>query len=106
MAERKRRTTSVKNTEAEAKKYVDLSKSKWVINRAHEFDNGNVSFDMTIGDTIKLYRLVVVTAKDDHQFISFPQYQSNGKWYNYYYLPLTDDDQNAIIDAVYDSLGE
>ena len=103
MAERTRKTNTKK--EQEKREYYNLSEAVWSIKRAHQFDNGNISFDMQI-EGITFYRLIVVKAKDDHEFISFPQYQSNGKWYNYYYIPFTDTDQNAIIDAVYDSLDD
>ena len=99
MAERTKRTTK-KETEKQGIKLVE-----WSIKRAHQFDNGNISFDLFLNG-VTLYRLIVVKAKDDHEFISFPQYQSNGKWYNYYYIPFTDEDQDAIIDAVYDSIDD
>ena len=102
MAERTKRT-SKKTTEQ--RETYSLKDVKWSIRRAHQFDNGNISFDLQLG-AITLYRLIVVKAKDDHEFISFPQYQTNGKWYNYYYIPFTDEDQDAIIDAVYDSIDD
>lgn len=102
MAERTKRTTK---KDTEQRENYSLKDVKWSIKRAHQFDNGNISFDLQLKE-ITLYRLIVVTAKDDHEFISFPQYQSNGKWYNYYYIPFTAEDQDAIIDAVYDSLDD
>ena len=76
------------------------------IARAHEFDNGNVSFDMLING-VQIYRLSVVSAKDsDRQFIGFPSYQSNGKWYNYCYLALSEDDVEKIINEVYNNLDD
>lgn len=72
--------------------------------RAHEFENGNVSFDLEVSG-ISFYRLTVVETKDGkRQFISYPQYKSGDKWYNYYYLPLKDADIDRIIEAVYDCL--
>ena len=103
MAERTRRNT--KKTTKEERKNYSLEGVEWSVKRAHQFDNGNISFDLQLKE-ITLYRLIVVKAKDGHEFISFPQYQSNGKWYNYFYVPFTDKDQDAIIDAVYDSLDD
>ena len=100
MAERKR---SNKSTE-KAREFMKVDSFK--ITRAHEFDNGNVSFDMLING-VQIYRLSVVSAKDsDRQFIGFPSYQSNGKWYNYVYLALSDEDVEKIIDEIYNNLDD
>ena len=100
MAERRR---SNKSTE-KAREFMKVDSFK--ITRAHEFDNGNVSFDMLING-VQIYRLSVVSAKDsDRQFIGFPSYQSNGKWYNYVYLPLTEEDSDKIINEVYNNLDD
>lgn len=74
------------------------------VKRAHEFPNGNVSFDFEI-DGISFYRSIVVKGKEG-DFVSFPSYESNGKYYHYYFIKLTDEEQNALIDAVYDSLDD
>lgn len=103
MAERTRRNT--KETTKEERKNYSLKDVEWSVKRAHAFDNGNISFDLQL-EEITLYRLIVVKAKDGHEFISFPQYQSNGRWYNYFYIPFTNEDQDAIIDKVYDSLDD
>ena len=112
MAERTRKTNTENTREAkmkrkpgEQKESYTLNKGDWTVIRAHQFDNGNISFDLKIKE-ICFYRLIVVAAKDGHEFISFPQYQSNGKWYNHFYIPFTNEDQDAIIDAVYDSLDD
>lgn len=102
MAERTRK--EVAKTE-EKKETFDLSAVKWSIRRSHQFDNGNISFDLQLGE-ITLYRLIVVESKKGEEFISFPQYQNNGKWYNYYYIPFTKEDQDAIIDEVYHNLDD
>lgn len=102
MADSKRTTRVRKEVKKEEKTFYDLKDFK--ITRAHEFDNGNVSFDMEIAG-INFYRLTVVSTKDGkEQFIGYPQYESNGKWYKYFYIPLTDENIDKIIDAVYDNL--
>lgn len=101
MAERRR---SNKSNEKKEREFMKVDSFK--ITRAHEFDNGNVSFDMLING-VQIYRLSVVSAKDsDRQFIGFPSYQSNGKWYNYVYLPLSEDDVEKIINEVYNNLDD
>lgn len=101
MAERRKSS----NKKTEDKKFMSVS--EFSILRAHEFDNGNISFDLKING-ITLYRLSVVSVKDsDRVFIGFPSYQAkDGKWYNYYYLPLSDVDMDKIINAVYDNLDD
>lgn len=100
MAERRRSNKSAEKARETMK--VDSFK----ITRAHEFDNGNVSFDMLING-VQIYRLSVISAKDsDRQFIGFPSYQSNGKWYNYVYLPLSEEDSDKIINEVYNNLDD
>ena len=100
MAERRK-----SNKKTEDKKLIEVH--DFSILRAHEFDNGNISFDLRING-ITLYRLSVVSVKDsDRVFIGFPSYQAkDGKWYNYYYLPLSDEDMDKIINAVYDNLDD
>lgn len=101
MAERRRSNKSKEKKELEFMKVESFK-----ITRAHEFDNGNVSFDMLING-VQIYRLSVVTAKDTgEQFIGFPSYQSNGKWYNYVYLLLSEEDRDKIIDEVYNNLDD
>ena len=100
MAERRK-----SNRKTEDKKFMEVK--DFSILRAHEFDNGNISFDLKING-ITLYRLSVVSVKDsDRVFIGFPSYQAkDGKWYNDYYLPLSDGDMDKIINAVYDNLDD
>lgn len=100
MAERRK-----SNKKTEDKKFMEVN--EFSILRAHEFDNGNISFDLKING-ITLYRLSVVSVKDsDRVFIGFPSYQAkDGKWYNYYYLPLSDEDMDKIINAVYDNFDD
>lgn len=100
MAERRRSNKSADK----AREYMKVDSFK--VTRAHEFENGNVSFDMLING-VQINRLSVISAKEpDHQFIGFPSYQSNGKWYNYVYLPLSQEDSDRIIDEVYNNLDD
>ena len=100
MAERKRAAKNSKERE-----YMKID--NFSILRTHEFESGDISFDADING-VKLYRLSVVKPKDSgkSEFIGFPSYQNNGKYYNYYYLPLSDEDVDKIIQAVYDNLDD
>lgn len=74
------------------------------VKRAYEFSNGNINFDFEYEGTT-FYRSTVVKGKKE-DFVSFPSYEYNGKYYKYYFIDLTEDEQNALIDAVYDCLDE
>lgn len=100
MAERTR-----KKAETQERKTIKINMDDVNIKRAFEFDNGNVSFDMEYAG-ITFYRMTVVKTKDGKEFISFPSYESNGKWYNYFYIPLSEKDQDALIDRVYEVVNE
>lgn len=94
-----------KTKAAEGKKEF-ISIDSFKVLRAHEFNNGNVSFDLAVNGVI-LNRLTVVSRKDGSgEFISFPSYENNGKWYNYCYMALSEEDSDKIIQAVYDNLDE
>lgn len=102
MAERR---TAGKKSSTSQKEFMKINFDDLNISRAFAFDNGNVSFDMEYKG-MKLYRLTVVETKKGDTFISFPSYESNGKWYSYYYMPISDKDQETIIDMVYDVVNE
>lgn len=101
MAERKR-TAGKTSTK---KEFIKIDFDALKVTRAFAFDNGNVAFDFEY-EGIKFYGSTVVETKAGNQFISFPSYQNNGKWYSFYYMPLSDEDQEKIIDLVYDCLDD
>lgn len=78
------------------------------VRRAYEFKNGNIAFDLTLNG-ITFYGLTVVKGKKG-DFISFPQRAvKSGKetnYYNYFWIPLDEDDQADIIEAVSEKLEE
>lgn len=105
MAERRRSAAGSKKAEDKKREFIKVDYDNLQITRAYTFDNGDITFDMKY-QGVCFYRLRVVHTQDDREFISFPAYQSNGKYYNYFYLALSDDDQEKIIDMVYDVTNE
>lgn len=105
MAERRRAAASSKKAEEKKREYMTVDFDQLQITRAYVFDNGDITFDMKYHD-ICFYRLRVVHTQDDREFISFPSYESKGKYYNYFYLALSNEDQEKIIDMVYDVANE
>lgn len=105
MAERRRAAASSKKAEDKKREFLAVDYDQLQITRAYVFDNGDITFDMKyLG--VCFYRLRVVHTQDDREFISFPSYQSNGKYYNYFYLALSEADQDKIIDMVYEVANE
>ena len=72
------------NTERKAKsssKQEELKIDSFLVNRVHQFDNGGVTFDMTVNG-ISIYGCRVVETKDG-DFIGLPQRKGNdGKYYS------------------------
>ena len=99
MAERKRQTKKAETTE---KKVVS---GAYKILRAREFEDGGISFDMEFSG-ISFYRLGIREGKNG-SFITYPSYKgTDGNYYHYFYLPLSDDTQDKIIQSVYNRLDD
>ena len=97
-----RKTQTKKSETTESKKVVS---GPYKILRAKEFENGGISFDMEFAG-ITFYRLGVRSGKNG-DFISYPSYKgSDGNYYHYFYLPLSDDTQDKIIQSVYNRLDD
>lgn len=64
--------------------------------RAHEFDNGNVSFDMLVNG-ITIYGCTYIET-EKNSFVSFPQRKDkDGKYWNNAYFKIEEDVQNDIV---------
>lgn len=78
--------------------------TEFSVDRTHEFDDGSVCADLTING-VKIYGVrVVETQRDgkDVEFLSFPSRKgSDGKYYSHVYVPMSDEDQQKIIDAIW-----
>ena len=85
------------NKSAESAKKYDIK-----VTRAHEFDNGNVAFDMEING-VTVYGATMIAGKNGN-FVSFPSRKgSDGKYYSHCYAKLSDDDVKNI-DSQLDNL--
>ena len=76
------------------------------IRRANEYDKtGTIFFDLDING-LTVYGCTVAKRKDGNgEFISFPSRKgSDGKYYSIVYCALSQEDQDRILDAVYDLL--
>lgn len=105
MANERRSTSRSKKEEPKKRETIKIDFDDLKVTRAYTFDNGDITFDMKYKD-VCFYRLRVVHTHDDREFVSFPSYESNGKYYNYFYLALSNEDQEKLIDMVYDVTNE
>lgn len=92
-----------KNTKTEEKKssrkFGNVDFENVAVKEVREFQNGNVGFTL-YADGMLFYNLVLVEWNDE-QFISYPARKgSDGTYYKYYYLNLTEETTARIIDAV------
>lgn len=91
-----------KEKAAEENKALDL---KWEVTRANDLskddqDGCTIAFDIIIND-VKIYGCFYREGKDkngnDYTMISFPSHKgSDGKYYSYAYVKLTDEQVDAI----------
>lgn len=72
--------------------------------RAKEVDSGDILFDAKVNE-VTLYGMAVKKG-DNGEWISFPARKSGDKYYKYYYLNLTDEQIDELIQAVFDKLDE
>ena len=86
------------NTESKAKsnKGKELKIDSFSVNRVHLFDNGGITFDMTING-ISIYGCRVVETKDG-EYIELPQRKGNdGKWYSIVWARFSEEDTIDIL---------
>ena len=66
------------------------------VTRAHQFDDGSVTFDMTVNGVAIYNNKIVEGSKGT--FVSFPSRKGkDGKYYSYAYVQLSADDVKDII---------
>lgn len=77
------------------------------VERAIRFESGDVGFNMTYNG-VSLYRLTRKTGVDEegeYFWIAFPGYKGkDGKFWKYYYVQFTEEEQEIINDQIEDLL--
>lgn len=93
-----------KKGKADSKKAVKCGKvESFEVLKATQYSWG-VGFNMILNG-VTIYNCTVAETKDGDFFISFPSRKgTDGKWYSYVYFRLSEEDQNAILEAVYNKL--
>lgn len=70
--------------------------SNITVTRAHQFDDGAITFDMEINE-VKIYGCRLVDGKNG-KFVSFPSRKGkDGNYYSYAFYKLTNDDTANIV---------
>lgn len=81
-----------KNNEINDKKDAKII----VVKRAKEFEWG-ISFDVIIND-VTIYGCKLISNKKDETFVAFPSRKgTNGEYYNYAYVKLSEEDTQNIV---------
>ena len=69
------------------------------VTRAHQFDDGTITFDMTVNG-VSIYGCKIAEGKNG-QFVSFPSRKGkDGKYYSYAYIALSEDEQKEIFEQI------
>ena len=102
MATRNNKSTNTStNNEVQTKKVGNIT---FGILRTNTTKNGNTFFDIIING-VTIYGCVIVDSAAG-SFVSFPAKEGkDGKWYKHVYIKLSDEEEQAVIDAV-DSFGK
>lgn len=93
------------NTDSKAKSNSkqELKIDSFSVNRVHQFNNGGVTFDMTVNG-ISIYGCIVVETKDG-DFIGLPQRKGNdGKYYSIVWAKFSEADTKDILAEVENQL--
>lgn len=90
-------------SKAKSSKQEELKIDSFSVNKVHQFDNGNVTFDMTVNG-ISIYGCRVVETKDG-DFIALPQRKGkDGKYYSIVWAKFSDADTKDILAEVENKL--
>ena len=103
----------VKRTDRKGK--TEREAHAMVVKRPHEFDNGNVGFELEIDGWITIYNMCLVALhenkKDKNEitgyFISFPQHKDKaGNYWSYAYFNIIQPEQDMIEEQIEHLLNE
>lgn len=100
-----RNTTNTNtNTNTERQRLEPITVTGFTLNRVRDNGNGVPYFDLTLNG-VTVYGVAVRATQAGEAFIAWPTKKgSDGKFYKLAYAPLSQEDQDKIIQAVYDKL--
>lgn len=100
-----KRTNSNKNEEKKTPVYFDMAANVAMVTNVRKINDACIGFTLKCNG-FSLYGLRAVEKKDGSSwFISVPATKGkDGKYYNNYGLYLRDEDQDAILDTIFNIL--
>lgn len=86
-----------------SQEYKPVKAATLSVSHVKEWDNG-VTFTLNV-DRVSIYGCRIVTATNGDNFISFPARKgSDGKYYKYAYVDLSDEELNVVFGLVRSAL--
>lgn len=96
--------TTTNNTNTERKILERITVTSFDLSRVRDNGNGVPYFDLILNG-VTVYGVAVRATQSGEAFIAWPTKKgSDGKFYKLAYAPLSQEDQDKIIQAVYDKL--
>ena len=78
---------------------------KLSVERVHQFDDGSITFNLTVDGFVNIYGCRIYDGKEGKPFISFPSRKGNdGKYWNHAYIKLTDEQTEDIARQIEEKL--
>lgn len=78
---------------------------KLTVERVHQFDDGSITFNLTVDGFVNIYGCRIYDGKEGKPFISFPSRKSNdGKYWNHAYIKLTDEQTEDVARQIEEKL--
>lgn len=88
---------------AEKKQLDELQVLSFDVQRVKLWENGGISFDLTINNALTVYNCRLAANKEGEAFVAWPARKgSDGKYYSYVYARLSAADTDKICRAVID----
>ena len=78
---------------------------KLSVERVHQFDDGSITFNLTVDGFVNIYGCRIYDGKEGKPFISFPSRKGNdGKYWNHAYIKLTDEETEDVARQIEEKL--
>lgn len=78
---------------------------KFVVEHVHQFEDGTITFNLTVDEFVSIYNCRIYDGKDGKPFVSFPARKGNdGKFWNYAYMKLSEEQIEDVAKQVEEKL--
>lgn len=97
----KEQRQKMKPTERFGKKNQAAQAHKLTVERVYRFDDGSITFNLTVDGFVTIYGCRIYDGKDGKPFISFPARKGNDdKYWNHAYIKLSDEQTEDVAKQV------